>query len=141
MYLLARVEVRHVIPQPERRARLSAHRPGPDGRRKFVPQLSGGVFGPDAVPEEVAAFNTAMAERFGDLPDIWDVGIDQARSGGLVPLQPPSPRAYDVQIGAGLSLHVVPSTRPRGVLMHIHGGGFILGGAAHQDALLERMAD
>jgi acetyl esterase/lipase len=99
------------------------------------------VFGPEAVPEDVAAFNAAMAERFGDLPDIWALGIDQARSGGMMPIPPSSPRAYDIQIGADLSLHVVPSAQPRGVLMHIHGGGFMLGGAAHQDAFLERMAD
>ncbi|MGI5132458.1 alpha/beta hydrolase [Pseudonocardia sp. CA-107938] len=106
-----------------------------------MPQLDKDVFGPDAVPEVVAAFNAAMAERFGELPDIWDVGIDAARSRGLRPVPPPSPRAFDIEIADGLSLHVVPSTRPRGVLLHIHGGGFILGGAAHQDALLERMAD
>jgi acetyl esterase/lipase len=106
-----------------------------------VPQLCADAFGPGAVPDDVAAFNAAMSEQFGDLPDIWDVGIDRARAGGLMPLPPPSPRAYDIEISGGLSLHVVPSARPRGVLLHIHGGGFILGGATHQDAMLERIAD
>ncbi len=31
--------------------------------------------------------------------------------------------------------------QPLPAILHIHGGGFILGGAANQDALLERMAD
>jgi len=89
----------------------------------------------------VAAFNAAMAEQFGDLPDIWDVGIEHARSGGLMPLPSPSPRAYDIQIDDDVSLHVVPGARTRAVLLHIHGGGFIFGGAAQQDAVLERLAD
>ncbi len=93
------------------------------------------------VPPDVAAFNAAMAERSGHLPDIWEVGVDKARSSGFKPLPPASPRAYDVEIADGLSLHVVPSPAPRGVLLHIHGGGFMLGGAANQDASLERMAD
>lgn len=106
-----------------------------------MPRLLTDVFGPGAVPADVAAFNAAMAEHLGELPDIWDIGIEQARSGGLMPTSPPSPRAYDVTIDGDVSLHVVPSARPRGVLVHIHGGGFILGGAAHQDAVLERLAD
>ncbi|WP_246090810.1 alpha/beta hydrolase fold domain-containing protein [Streptomyces griseorubiginosus] len=106
-----------------------------------MPQFRADAFGPGAVPEDVAAFNAAMGRQFGDPPDIWDVGIDQARSGGFMPLPPPSPRAFDIQIADHLSLHVVPNARPRAVLLHIHGGGFVLGGAAHQDVLLERMAD
>lgn len=106
-----------------------------------MPGLRAETFGPAAVPEDVAAFNAAIAERFGELPDIWDLGIDDARSGGFMPLAAPSPRAYDIQIDDDASLHVVPAARPRGVLLHIHGGGFILGGAAHQDAVLERWAD
>lgn len=109
--------------------------------RGHMPQFRADAFGPGAVPEDVAAHNAAMARQFGDPPDIWDVGIDRARSGGFMPLPPVSPRAFDIQIADHLSLHVVPSARPRAVLLHIHGGGFILGGAAHQDALLERMAD
>ncbi|TWB46961.1 acetyl esterase/lipase [Nitrospirillum viridazoti] len=58
-----------------------------------------------------------------------------------MPTPPPSPRAYDLPIGNGLSMHVVPHAKPRGVLLHIHGGGFMLGGAAHQDRMLERVAD
>lgn len=95
----------------------------------------------EAVPPEVADFNSAMAERFGDLPSIWDIGLEQARSGGFMPKAAPSPRAFDIQISETASLHVVPSSRPRGVLLHIHGGGFVLGGAADQDKMLERIAD
>ena len=99
------------------------------------------LLSPDAIPREIAAFNAAMAERLGSLPNLWDLGLDQARGGGFMPLPPPSARAYDLEIGEGVSLHVVPAAAPRGVLLHIHGGGFMLGGAKHQDPMLERIAD
>ncbi|ARJ04187.1 esterase [Cnuibacter physcomitrellae] len=99
------------------------------------------LFTADAVRPEVAAFNAVMAERTRDLPGIWDLGVDVARSGGFMPTPPPSPRSFDIEIGSGVSLHVVPSEAARGVLLHIHGGGFILGGAAQQDGMLERIAD
>ncbi len=94
----------------------------------------------EAVQPEVRAFNAAMAERFGSLPSIWDLGLEQARNGGFMPLPPPSPRSYDIAIDDDVTLHVVPCDSPQGVLMHIHGGGFMLGGPAHQDAMLERIA-
>ena len=99
------------------------------------------VFGPEAVPADVAAFNAAMAERFGNLPGIWDIGVEQARSGDFMPKPPPSPRAYDIAVGGKASLHVIPCPKPRGVLLHIHGGGLMLGGASQQDNILERIAD
>lgn len=99
------------------------------------------LFGPDAVPEDVAAFNVKMEAVLAHMPSLWELGIEEARSGGLMPAFPPSPRSYDLPIGEALSLHVVPAQEPRGVLLHIHGGGFILGGAAKQDMMLERIAD
>ena len=99
------------------------------------------LFTPEAVRPDVAAFNAAVAQQMGNLPGIWDVGIDVARSGGFMPAPPPSPRSFDIEIGGGVSLHVVPSEGVQGVLLHIHGGGFVLGGAAQQDVMLERVAD
>lgn len=99
------------------------------------------LFMPEAVRPDVAAFNAAIAEQTRDLPGIWDIGIEAARSGGFMPTPPPSPRSFDIEVDGGVSLHVVPSGRPQGVLLHIHGGGFVLGGAAQQDMMLERIAD
>lgn len=101
--------------------------------------LSADIFAAEAIPAEVAAFNAAMAARTAGLPGLWDLGIEQARR-GLMPSPPPSPRSYDLPIDGNLSLHVVPAASPRGVLLHIHGGGFILGGATKQDPMLERVA-
>ncbi len=98
------------------------------------------LFAPDAVPAEVRAFLAAQAERFGHLPGLWDLGIAAARSGGFMPGAPPAPNAYDIAIGETVSLHVVPHPAPRAVLLHIHGGGFLLGGAANQDPALTHAA-
>ena len=71
--------------------------------------LSAEVFKLSAVPDDVTAFNEAMAGRLGGLPDMWDVGVEQARSGGFMPTPPPSERALDIRISDTVSLHVVPS--------------------------------
>ena len=36
---------------------------------------------------------------------------------------------------------IPPAGPPRGVFLHIHGGGWVLGGAHHHDPMLERLAD
>lgn len=97
------------------------------------------VFAPEAVSADVAAFNAAVAQRDENAPNLWDIGIERARDAGFMPELPVSPRAYDLSIGDGVALHVVPASSPRGVLLHIHGGGFILGSAARQDSVLERI--
>jgi len=103
--------------------------------------ISSDIFAPEAITAETARFNAAMAERFKGLPGLWDIGLEKARSGGLMPKSPPSPRAYEKILPGGVGLHVVPAAEPKGVLMHIHGGGFILGSAAGQDWMLDRIAD
>ncbi|MEE4454361.1 alpha/beta hydrolase fold domain-containing protein [Novosphingobium resinovorum] len=94
---------------------------------------------PGAVPSDVAAFNSAMAERFAGLPSLWEIGVEAARNGGFMPTSPPAPDAFDIVITKDVSLHVVPHPAPKAVLLHIHGGGFMLGGAGFQDAMLARM--
>ena len=99
------------------------------------------LLGPDAIPRHVAEFNAAMAERLSQLPGLWDMDLAAARSEAFMPHPPPSERAYDLSIADGVGLHVVPAREPAGVLLHIHGGGFILGGASRQDTMLDRIAD
>lgn len=98
------------------------------------------LLSPDAVAPDVKVFNETMAERVRNLPSIFDLGIDRARSGGFMPRPPVSEHSFDIALGGGVSLHVVPHEQPRGVLLHVHGGGFILGGAAQQDPMLERLS-
>ena len=57
-----------------------------------------------------------------------------------------SPRARTITItgkdGNTIPLRVIaPNAAPRGVYLHIHGGGWVLGGADMQDPMLERIAD
>ncbi|MFJ6651438.1 alpha/beta hydrolase [Microbacterium sp. NPDC091313] len=99
------------------------------------------AFAAESVPAEVAGFTAAFAAMAAGRPSVWQIGVAEARAGGFMPSSPVSERAYDIAIEGGPSLHVVPHPAPRGVLLHVHGGGFILGGADKQDALLEHIAD
>jgi acetyl esterase/lipase len=56
-----------------------------------------------------------------------------------------SPRAQTRSIpgrdGNAIPLRIIAPEHPRGVYLHIHGGGWVLGGADMQDPKLERIAD
>jgi acetyl esterase/lipase len=43
--------------------------------------------------------------------------------------------------GNELPLRVIAPAQPRGIYLHLHGGGWVLGGADMQDPMLERIAD
>src|SRR6185295_7676362 len=43
--------------------------------------------------------------------------------------------------GNEIPLRVIASAQPRGIYLHLHGGGGVLGGADMQDPMLERIAD
>jgi acetyl esterase/lipase len=84
------------------------------------------------------------------LPEWWNVGAENARQGrrqGRGPFPAPvfSPRARTVTIGGRdgneIALRVIAPDQPRGVYLHIHGGGWVLGGADMQDPMLEHIAD
>jgi acetyl esterase/lipase len=101
------------------------------------------LFRPEAVSEETRAFNRMLAERGG--PGLADMGVEKARQGGLMPPPVRSDRGEDRTIrgpgGAPLGLRVVAPDTPRGVYLHLHGGGLILGSADGQDARLAEIAD
>jgi acetyl esterase len=70
------------------------------------------------------------------------------RVGGVTVRSPPpvfSERARTMTItgkdGNQISLRVIAPAQPRGVYLHLHGGGWVLGGADMQDPMLERIAD
>lgn len=105
---------------------------------------------PDQAPIEVLEFNDEIARTTRDLPKIWDVGAAaarQAREEGKSVFGPlrPSPRAETIEIegrGAPIPLRIIrPRGETRGVYLHIHGGGWVLGGAHHIDPLHEGIAD
>jgi acetyl esterase len=105
---------------------------------------------PEKVPPEVLAFNQQIEDTFRDLPKLWDVGAAaarQAREEGrsiFGPLQF-SERAEDLTVDTEhgpIGIRVIrPTDEARGVFVHIHGGGMVLGGNHHHDPMLQRLAD
>lgn len=111
----------------------------------FDPKL----FLPDAVPREVAAANEAFRKVLSGAPEWWEVGAAKFRelaASGRGPFPPPqvSPRGRTIQIdgrgGHRVALRVIAPADAKGLYLHFHGGGLVLGSALTQDAMLERIA-
>jgi acetyl esterase len=110
------------------------------------------LFRASAIPPDVATFNEALVQAMTPLPEWWNVGAALARDArrqGRGPFPPPvfSDRARTIVIpgraGNDIPLRVIaPSGGAcRGVYLHIHGGGWVLGAADMQDQTLEHIAD
>lgn len=116
----------------------------------FAGPLAPALFAPEAVSPETRAFNDAIINLMTPLPEWWDVGAGafraaRARGEGPFPLPPKSPRAHTRTIpgkdGHAVPLRIIAPDSPKGAYLHIHGGGWVLGGADMQDAALARIAD
>lgn len=116
----------------------------------MVSTLDPAWFRPDAVSRETRALNEAMIKILTGTPDWWVAGAAAtraARKRGEGPFPPPmmSNRARTRMIsgkdGNEIPLRIIAPANPRGVYLHIHGGGWVLGGADLQDPMLERIAD
>lgn len=108
------------------------------------------LFREDAIAEDTARFNDAVVGLMTGLPEWWNVGAEstrEARRQGRGPFPPivKSPRARTVVItgrdGNEIPLRIIAPDQARGVYLHIHGGGWVLGSAEQQDPMLERIAD
>ncbi len=105
---------------------------------------------PAVAPIEVLEFNRQIEEAFGSLPPMWEVGAPaarQAREEGrsiFGPLER-SERSEDLVAetdGGPIDIRVIPPAGDsRGMFVHIHGGGFVVGGNHHHDPMLCRLAD
>lgn len=116
------------------------------GSNPFDPNL----FTAAAISAETKGINDIIINAMKDLPEWWDIGVatfreQRARGEGAFPLAPKSPRAREIEIdgkGNKVKLRIIaPEESPRGVYLHIHGGGWVLGGADQQDPMLERIAN
>jgi acetyl esterase/lipase len=115
--------------------------------RPFDPAL----FGDAAIDAETARLNAQMIELLTGQPEWWIAGPAASRAArrrgeGPFPAPVMSPRARTVTItgkdGNDIPLRIIePQGKARGVYLHLHGGGWVLGGADMQDPLLERLAD
>jgi len=103
------------------------------------------LFRPQAISEETRAFNVRLEKESRGQPKPWDQPADGSAPRRAIPVPPPSLRARkmhaEMKGRAPVELHVVAPQNPKGVYMHIHGGGLIMGSASSQDAMLDRIAD
>jgi len=109
------------------------------------------LFGEDAIAPEIKAINAAIVAAMTGTPEWWEVGAQKVRDArasgrGPFPAAAKSERARWIEIDgpAGkLKLRAIAPTLggSRGIYVHIHGGGHVLGAADQQDRLLERIAD
>ena len=107
----------------------------PDGLRREY-------FLPEAIPPEVAAFNAELEGIFASMPPTHTVPPEVTRrareegQGAFGPLQlDPAAKESAVPGPAGdVPIRLfIPEREPRGIYLHIHGGGWVLGRAHHQD--------
>jgi len=104
----------------------------------FDPKL----YRPEAVSAETRAFNEQLAARLKGQPPLRERMKDP---NARLFASPPSPRARkmvaEVKGRPAVELHVVAPDNPKGVYMHLHGGGLVAGSAANQDEMLERIVE
>jgi acetyl esterase len=108
------------------------------------------LFQDAAIDPVTLKLNAQMVELMTGQPDWWVVGAAATRAArrrGEGPFPPPvmSSRARWLTItgkdGNQVPLRVIAPAQPRGIYLHLHGGGWVLGGADLQDPMLERIAD
>lgn len=100
---------------------------------------------PEAVATEAQAFNDSLEKLLAKQPTIVQVGpavVRGARAEGRGMFGPLTfdPSAKTIDAG-GVPVRVIaPQGTPKGIYIHIHGGGWTLGTADSQDPALGRMA-
>jgi acetyl esterase len=119
-----------------------------------MPRPQNSVFDPElfkaeAISDETRAFNKSIIALFSQVSNWWEVGAQtvrdaRARGEGPFPAVPKSQKARTLLIdgkgGHKVPLRVIAPDHPRGVYLHIHGGGWVLGAADLQDTMLERIS-
>jgi acetyl esterase len=109
--------------------------------------LDPALFRAAAISEETRGCNEKIVQLFTATPNWWEVGAQtvrdsRARGEGPFPAAPKSVRARTIHIdrkGGKIALRILAPDNPRGVYLHIHGGGMVLGAADLQDPMLERV--
>jgi acetyl esterase/lipase len=114
----------------------------------FGAGLDPAMFRPEAIDPQTASFNADLASRLAGLPPVWSAPASVTRAareagrGAFGPLVL-SERAVDRTIpgSAGpIRLRTFLPETIAGVYLHLHGGGFTLGAAHHNDPMLDNLA-
>jgi acetyl esterase len=111
--------------------------------------LDPSLFGDDAIPPETRTLNDGIIAAMANMPEWWLVGAAKVRAArengqGVFPAPAKSDRAKWIEIDgpAGkVKLRTIAPEKSRGIYLHMHGGGHVLGAADQQDRLLEHFAD
>jgi len=109
----------------------------------YLPSLNPSLFKPNAISADTRAFNAPMMEQTRNRPM---PGAPGSAARGMLAKPPASPRARTRKIsglgGREVEIRVLPpKSAPKGVYLHLHGGGLVAGSADGQDSMLERIAD
>lgn len=115
----------------------------------FSAYPSADAFDEAAISPETREVNAGIVKTLNEAPDQWSFEpalIRARRRQGLgpFPLAPRSARAETVAIEGPhgpIPLRIIAPEVPRGVYLHIHGGGWTIGAADEQDPRLERIVD
>lgn len=111
--------------------------------------LDPAVFSDAAIAPDTRMVNDAIVKALAAIPDRWAAPLPEIRAArlegvGVFPLAPESPRASVETIPGPRGPVPVriyrPDGAPRGVYLHIHGGGWTVGSARENEALLDRIA-
>ncbi len=107
------------------------------------------LFSPEAIDAETAEFNVQLEALLAEAPAIDAVPVEQTRrargegtsiSGPVILSEMAEEREISGPV-APLTLRIFAPENPRGVYLHIHGGGWALGRAHLQDPRNEEIAN
>lgn len=106
------------------------------------------IFKPDAIDAETADFNAELEKLLAEAPSVNEVSVEETRSareegrgtaGPVVLSDMAEERVIEGPHGP-ITLRTFVPENPRGVYLHIHGGGWVLGRAHLQDPRNEDIA-
>ncbi|MGE4373857.1 MAG: alpha/beta hydrolase [Xanthobacter sp.] len=107
------------------------------------------VFDVASVAADTRMVNDAVVKALRKVPDLWNTPLPQMRqerleNKGLFPLPPENPKAQTDTIpgprGPVPVRIILPEGAPKGVYLHLHGGGWTLGSARENENLISRIA-
>jgi acetyl esterase/lipase len=108
--------------------------------------LDAALFRPEAVSEETQAINRQLTRKLGEMKfgamDLAAMRQALLRGEGPIPVTARSPRAKTLNApgkAGPVPLRVIAPERPRGVYLHMHGGGWVMGAADMRDGDMERL--